>query len=93
MRTTVDIPEFLLRQARARAALEGRKLKDIVNDALICLLSDTRESSREEPLPELPEGVDLQAVGRFRLPLIRSATPGARTPSDPGPSAGREPRG
>ena len=78
MRTTVDIPESLLRQARARAALEGRKLKDIVNDALIRLLSDTRESSHEEPLPELPDGVDIQAAGRFRLPLIRSAAPGSR---------------
>jgi hypothetical protein len=34
MRTTVDIPEGLLRRARSRAALEGRRLKDVVNEAL-----------------------------------------------------------
>ena len=34
MRTTVDIPEGLLRQAKAQAALLGLRLKDIVRDAL-----------------------------------------------------------
>lgn len=32
MRTTVDIPEGLLRRARARAALAGTKMKDVVNE-------------------------------------------------------------
>ena len=33
MRTTVDIPEgLLLRRARARAALAGTKMKDVVNE-------------------------------------------------------------
>lgn len=77
MRTTVDIPESLLRQARARAALEGRKLKDIVNDALTRLLMEKREPSGEEQGPDLPPGVDVQVTGRFRLPLIRSRSPGA----------------
>lgn len=30
MRTTIDLPEDLLRQAKSRAALEGIKLKDLV---------------------------------------------------------------
>lgn len=34
MRTTIDIPEGLLRQAKAEAALRGLRLKDIVRDAL-----------------------------------------------------------
>ena len=34
MRTTIDIPERLLRQAKAEAALRGLRLKDIVRDAL-----------------------------------------------------------
>ncbi len=35
VRTTVDIPEPLLRQARVRAALDGKKMKDVVNEALV----------------------------------------------------------
>lgn len=34
MRTTIDIPGGLLRQAKAQAALRGLRLKDIVRDAL-----------------------------------------------------------
>ncbi len=30
MRTTVDLPDELLRRAKARAAMEGRKLKDLI---------------------------------------------------------------
>lgn len=30
MRTTVDLPDELLRQAKARAALDGLKLKDLI---------------------------------------------------------------
>ena len=30
MRTTIDLPEDLLRQAKSRAALDGVKLKDLV---------------------------------------------------------------
>ena len=34
VRTTIDIPERLLRQVKAEAALRGLRLKDIVRDAL-----------------------------------------------------------
>lgn len=34
MRTTIDIPEHLLRHAKAQAALQGLRLKDVVRDAL-----------------------------------------------------------
>jgi len=34
MRTTVDIPDELFRQAKAVAALQGRKLKDLVEEGL-----------------------------------------------------------
>ncbi len=34
MRTTIDIPDELFREAKARAALEGIKLKDLVAEAL-----------------------------------------------------------
>ena len=34
MKTTIDIPDELFREAKARAALEGIKLKDLVAEAL-----------------------------------------------------------
>ena len=34
MKTTIDIPDELFRAAKSRAALEGIKLKDLVNEAL-----------------------------------------------------------
>jgi hypothetical protein len=34
MRTTVDIPDDLYRRAKAEAALRGRKLKELVEEAL-----------------------------------------------------------
>jgi hypothetical protein len=34
MKTTIDIPDDLFREAKARAALDGVKLKDLVTEAL-----------------------------------------------------------
>ena len=34
MKTTIDIPDELFREAKARAAMDGIKLKDLVADAL-----------------------------------------------------------
>jgi hypothetical protein len=34
MKTTIEIPDELFREAKARAAMEGIKLKDLVADAL-----------------------------------------------------------
>jgi hypothetical protein len=34
MRTTIDLPEELLRQARSRAALDGVRFKDLIADCV-----------------------------------------------------------
>ena len=39
MRTTVDIPDELLRRAKSEAALRGRKLKDLVEEGLRIVLA------------------------------------------------------
>jgi hypothetical protein len=62
MRTTIDMPQPLMRAAKARAAEEGESLKDLVNRAV----------AREVGLPATPKG----KTGRVTLPLIaRDATP------------------
>ncbi|MBM3495029.1 MAG: hypothetical protein FJX72_12025 [Armatimonadetes bacterium] len=38
MKTTIELPDMLLRQAKAEAALRGRRLKDLVEDGLRLVL-------------------------------------------------------
>jgi hypothetical protein len=61
MRTTIDLPDELLRQVKARAALDGLKLKDLI----------TRFVEQG-----LKQGAPAPAVRRRRseLPVIRKAT-------------------
>lgn len=62
MRTTIDMPDTLMRAAKARAAENGESLKDFVNRAL----------AHELGLPSVPK----QKTGRVTLPLIaRDAAP------------------
>lgn len=76
MRTTIDIPEPLLRRAKAEAALEGRKLKDIVSQALELLLrGDVRLQDKPEEM--LPSGVRMRDAGAFRIPVLESKRPGS----------------
>lgn len=56
MRTTIDMPDALMRAAKARAAESGESLKDLVNRAV----------ARELGLPAVPRG----KAGRVALPLI-----------------------
>jgi len=62
MRTTIDMPDALMRAAKARAAERGESLKDLVNRAL----------AHELGLPSAPK----RKTGRVTLPLIaREAAP------------------
>ena len=50
MKTTLEIPTPLYRQAKAKAALEGRKLKDLVAEGLTLVLrSGPPLQAKEEP--------------------------------------------
>ena len=63
MRTTIDIPDAVLRRAKAVAALEGKTLRAFVVEAIIHeLTSRARPRARRK---------------RVALPLIRSPRPGA----------------
>ncbi len=58
MRTTIDIPDDLLRRTKAEAALRGLRLKDLVRDALQRLLQETDGS----PEPADRRGLDEQTL-------------------------------
>jgi hypothetical protein len=46
MRTTVDIPDELLRKAKSEAALQGRTLKDLVEEGLRHVLASPAEPEK-----------------------------------------------
>lgn len=66
MRTTLDLPDPLFRELKARSALRGVKLKDFVAELLQAGLA--QGAPRSEPRPRSP------------LPVIRKAT-GLRHPA------------
>ncbi len=63
MRTTVDLPDAILRRAKAIAAMEGKSLKRFLAEAL------ERELKRR--------GEFESASKRVSLPLVRSENPGS----------------
>ncbi|HEY0934594.1 MAG TPA: hypothetical protein VGD91_12725 [Trebonia sp.] len=69
MRTTIDMPDVLMRAAKTRAAEHGESLKDLVNRAL----------AYELGLPSVPK----RKTGRVALPLIaREAAPAVLVTND-----------
>jgi hypothetical protein len=62
MRSTIDMPDSLMRAAKARAAERGESLKDLVNRAV----------AHELGMPSAPRA----KTGRVTLPLVaRDAEP------------------
>jgi hypothetical protein len=66
MRTTIEIPDDLFRKAKAQAALEGVRLRDLIERGLRLALA--------EPAPSAPR--------RVTFPLHRSRRPGALSAVD-----------
>jgi hypothetical protein len=60
-RITVDLPDLTYRRLKAKAALQGCSIKELVSSVL------ARDLNSENPR---------RVVGRVALPLIRSKRPG-----------------
>jgi predicted component of type VI protein secretion system len=56
MKTTVEVSDDLYRRAKAEAALQGRKLKDLVEEGLRLVLEAPREMRRRKNLAALMKG-------------------------------------
>jgi hypothetical protein len=67
MRTTVDLPEELLRQAKAKAAVDGLKLADLIARYIALGLEQGRSAGLRYGRSELP--VARPATGRT-LPAL-----------------------
>jgi hypothetical protein len=53
MRTTIELPDALYRQAKAEAASRGRKLKDLVEQGLRLVLDAPAHAARPRNLATL----------------------------------------
>jgi hypothetical protein len=65
MRTTINLPDGLVQQAKQRAAAEGRTLTSLIAEGLRSVLERGHPAESSEPLPAFgdPDGtalVDLQ---------------------------------
>lgn len=60
MRTTVDIPDPLYRRLKARAATEGRSVKELIVQGVLVEL----------------RGTDAKPRRRIKLPIVPSKSPG-----------------
>jgi hypothetical protein len=47
MKTTVEVSDDLYRRAKAEAALQGRKLKDLIEEGLWLVLEAPRKTRRQ----------------------------------------------
>jgi hypothetical protein len=56
MKTTIELPDALYRKAKATAALNGRKLKDLVEEGLRLVLEAPRKGRQQRSLSELMAG-------------------------------------
>jgi hypothetical protein len=96
VRTTVDVPEPVLERLKVLAAETGRKLNDVVNDALLMLLQQRAQDTpapRHLPtfgssdLPGLLPGLDpnryADLVEALDLEAVRDFDGGGRWVADP----------
>jgi len=79
MRTTVDIPEDLLRRTKAEAALRGCPLKDFVNEALrVALRAPAQVVAEAEPVygdeQRIGEGCVFPLISGADGPALRDLT-------------------
>jgi hypothetical protein len=69
MRTTIDLPDSLLRQAKARAALEGLTLKELITSYVV------------QGLQQGPVQPEAQPRRRSAPPMIAKAATGKPIPA------------
>ena len=68
MRTTLDLPDELFRQVKAKAATEGISLKELVTDYVVCGLKGASKLERSrKPRSPLPV---LKRRGRAVIPNL-----------------------
>ena len=75
MKTTLEVPDALLRRVKIRAAERNQKLKDVI--AQLLELGMSAEANRRAP-PRPPKPVRLKRHGPVTIEGIESAIAGGR---------------
>jgi hypothetical protein len=84
MKTTLEIDDELYRQAKAMAALHGRRMKDLIGEGLRLVLNNTKHpKTNHNPLGCLNgelagrsvDSLILELRGPVDLPLAKTAKP------------------
>jgi hypothetical protein len=52
MKATIDLPEDVLRRAKAEAALQGRKLRELVLEGILRVLEEPEPVQKERANPK-----------------------------------------
>ena len=71
MRTTLDLPDPIFRALKARAALRGMKLKELLNEMIVAGLNMTTTESTTVKRSALP--VARPATGKYVIPARSNA--------------------
>lgn len=87
MRTTLDLPDALMREVKVRAAQQDRKLKEVVEELIRTGLRETRAgslptvSTASKSTSSIPSSP--RKVRRAAKTLVRSSTSSPQTPPTP----------
>lgn len=73
MKTTVEIPDDLFREAKTAAARDGTKLKHLVADGLRLVLGKTKPGARRQQFPLLPATPGTPRLTAAKLRQIEAA--------------------
>jgi hypothetical protein len=63
MKTTIDLPEDVLRRAKAEAALRGRKLRELVLEGIIRVLDHPEPAPDRRPAARFADGCGIVNSG------------------------------
>jgi hypothetical protein len=65
MKTTIDLPEDVLRRAKAEAALRGRKLRELVLEGIVRVLDHPEpvEPTGQSPASRFADGCGIVSSG------------------------------
>jgi len=70
MKTTLEIPDPLFRQVKARAAMEGLKLKEVVASALSAYLTQPKSSNAGKGKAKPCPFPIIKGKGRWKMPEL-----------------------
>lgn len=73
MRTTIDLPDEVFREANVTAAMQGIKLKELFLDLIQSGLRAKKRADQAKPPERTPLPIFRKASGRGKIPALTNA--------------------